>query len=330
MAQNGREENEENRIRELEQQISELKFELERTHTLLNEEQGKSRFYQLIADFTYGWELWFDSSGEIKYCSPSCHDLTGYTANQIIAADSVSALLVFGADRESFDEFIANAYRQLLVNPFHEFRILTRTRQLRWCSVHVRGVYNREGRYLGIRASIQDITRLKKALGHINDLSAGKELESRNRQWLKSELENKERELVTFLLQLSQKNELLSRLERQITDLLKVNNSLSRKKIENLLEILKNSPNDSVDWDLVEIQLEKLYPGFLNRLQTKHPKLTRSDKKLSACLRLGLTSREIAGLRSLTPQSVEIARVRLRRKLKLPHETRLLNYLAEI
>jgi PAS domain S-box-containing protein len=164
----------------------------------IKREQEKREFYQLVADFTFGWELWFDPSGKINYCSPSCIDLTGYTANQVLEAPSLSGLLVYVADREKFEEFLQNALNQDLINPSLEFRIMTRTRQMRWCLFTVRGVYNREGRYLGIRGSVQDITKLKKALGRISDLSTGKELENRHRQRLKSELEIKERELVTF------------------------------------------------------------------------------------------------------------------------------------
>jgi PAS domain S-box-containing protein len=318
------------RIKQLEAQISEMKFELEAKSELLKREQEKREFYQLVADFTFGWELWFDPSGKINYCSPSCIDLTGYTANQVLEAPSLSALLIYVTDREKFERFLSNALNQDLINPTLEFRIMTRTRQMRWCLFTVRGVYNREGRYLGIRGSVQDITKLKKALGRITDLSTGKELENRHRERLKSELEIKERELVTFLLQLSQKNELIANITQQLktisTDTIK-NNSY---KVEKLLQLLGNNPANSVDWNMVEIQLEKLRPGFMNRLLLKHPKLTARDKKLCACLKLGLTSKQIAGLNNLTPQSVEVTRVRLRKKLKITHETRIVNYLAEI
>lgn len=317
-------------LRELESQLSDLKFKLEETRELHREEQEKREFFQLVADFTFGWELWFDPSGKINYCSPSCLDLTGFTANQVMTASSVSELLVFNPDRERFDEFLTNSLNQLLVNPSLEFRILTRTRQLRWCSVNVRGVYNRQGRYLGIRASVHDITKLKQALGHINDLSAGKQLENRNRQRLRSELEIKERELVAFLLQLSRKNELIARITQELRTIEGASAKSSREKIEKLLQLLEKTPVASVDWEMVELQLEKLHPGFMGRLLLKHSKLTQKDRKLCACLRLGLTSKEIAGLNNLTPQSVEIARVRLRKKLKLRREIRLTNYLAQV
>lgn len=317
-------------IKKLETQISELKFELEESRTLLAEEQEKRQFYQLVADFTFGWELWFGPSGKINYCSPSCLELTGYTANQLIESSSLAEFLVYSTDRNKFTDFLTHALNQVLVTPSLDFRIMTRTRQIRWCSINVRGVYNRQGRYLGIRASVHDITRLKKILGHMNELSAGKELESRNHQRLKSELEIKERELVAFLLQLSQKNELIAQVTQHLKNIAETGNKNNQEKIENLVQLLEKLPDDSVDWNMVEVQLEKLYPGFMDRLLVKHPKLTQKDKKLTACLRLGLTSREIAGLSNLTPQSVEIARVRLRKKMKIKREIRLFNYLSEI
>jgi DNA-binding CsgD family transcriptional regulator len=239
-------------------------------------------------------------------------------------------LLVYVADREKFEGFLQNALNQDLINPSLEFRIMTRTRQMRWCLFTVRGVYNRKGRYLGIRGSVQDITKLKMALGRISDLSTGKELENRQRQRLKSELEIKERELVTFLLQLSQKNELIAKLTQQLKSISAGNFKNGSDKIERLLNLLESNQNVPVDWNMVEIQLEKLHPGFMNRLILKHPKLTAKDKKLCACLKLGLTSKQIAGLNNITPQSVEVTRVRLRKKLKIMHDTRLVNYLAEI
>src|SRR6056297_2309395 len=141
------------RAMELESKISDLRFELEEIKTQLHEEQEQRLFYLRIADFAFSWELWFYPDGKINYCSPSCHDLTGYTANQVMSAPSVSELIVFNPDREKFDTFISGALDQMFVKPSLEFRILTRTRQMRWCSVNVRGVYSRQGRYLGIRAS---------------------------------------------------------------------------------------------------------------------------------------------------------------------------------
>ncbi len=315
------------KVQELEAQLSALKLDLENTRFQLDNEINKHWFYQLIADFAFGWELWFEPSGKIKYCSPSCSDLTGYTSNQIIASSGITELLVYDSDKEKYLAFVKGALNQSLVNQSLEFRILTRTRQLRWCTMSVRGVYDKQGKYLGIRSSIQDITRLKNAMGHIQELEKGKKFEHRNKQRLQTELELKDRELVSFLMQLSQKNELLAKAMNMLQNKTGASPKILVKQVT---ELLQSNSFQFIDWGIVENQMEKLYPGFLDRLQTRHPEISTNDKKLCSYIRLGLSSKEISGLLNIAPKSVEIARVRLRRKLNLPQKNRLLNYLSQI
>lgn len=191
-------------------------------------------------------------------------------------------------------------------------------------------MYTKEGRYLGIRASVQDITRLKKAMGHIHDLSTGKEMENQAKLRIKSQLDSKERELVSYLLQLSQKNELIAQVTKQIKIISEGKSKNAIQKLADLLDNLEKVPDAPVDWDMVVMQMESLHPGFLGNLMVKHPTLTPREKKLCAYLRLGLSSKEIAGLQNINPKSVEIARVRLRKKLKISRPIRLSQYLEQV
>ena len=318
------------KIRELETQLSEVNYKLNEAKSFLEEEQKHRKFYQLVADFTFGWEIWLDPDGNIKYCSPSCYDLTGFTTNQVIASPGLAELLVYELDCKKFKDFVDQALDQLLMNQSLEFRILTRHKQLRWCSMNVRGVYNKEGRYLGIRASIQDITKLKRAMGHIHDLSTGKEIENRAKLRIKSQLDSKERELISYLLQLSQKNELITLLTKQLKNISEGKSKNGKQKLSELLETLEMVPEAPVDWEMVVLQMENPHPGFLAKLLMKHPTLTPKEKKLCAYLRLGLSSKEISGLQNISSKSVEIARVRLRKKLKLTRQIRLSQYLEQI
>ncbi len=319
-----------NQIKELETQLSDLKLELEEAKLLALDESANHQFYQLIADFTFGWELWLEPSGKLKYCSPSCFDLSGYTSNQVMAAESIAELLVYQSDKVKFAEFLSNSLDQMLVNQSLEFRILTRTKQLRWCIMNMRGVYDKKGKYLGVRASVQDITRLKRAMGQIQEMEAVKAMEQRTRQRLQGQLNMKDRELVSFLLQLSQKNELLTKVANQLKNIESGTPLKNQGQLVQLFEMLKVNSGEQLDWAMMESQLEKLYPGFVERLQKKHPVLTTKDKKLCAFMRLGMSSKEISGLQNITSKSVEIARVRLRKKLKLSRQIRLSNYLNQI
>lgn len=316
-------------IEEQELQISGLKSSLERADELARGEGEKRMYYQLISDFTFGWELWFEPRGNIKYCSPSCYDLTGYTANQILHSKGIEELLVYGPDQSNYRDFLNGSLRQLHVNQVLEFRIMTRTKQLRWCMMYVRGVYDKKGKYMGIRASVQDVTRLKNAMGHISTIEKEKEFEVRTKQRLQNELDLKDRELVSFLLQLSQKNELISKTLHLLEEIVRKPESACKQLVD-VIAILKGGNLHHLDWGMVENQIEKLHPGFLTSLKSRHPVITENDKRLCAYIRLGLSSKEISGLLHISPKSVEVARVRLRKKIQLPPRKNLIQYLSQL
>ena len=319
-----------NKIKDLEEEISILKVKNEDLIELYEAEKEKKQFYELIAEFTHGWEIWITPEGKLTYASPSCYDLTGFTANQLMKSDSFVDQILHQSDKTSFEHFLSNSLSQSSMDQSHEFRILTRHKQIRWCSLSVRGVYNQQGRYLGIRGSITDITHLKQALGQIRNLSAGKEIENKAKLRFKSELDLKERELVSFLLQLSKKNEYLAYAVNNLRKILQEPAAKTKEKITQLLNVLEDIPPGPVDWEMILLQIENLHPGFLTRLMTKHPTLTQKEKKLCAFLRLDLSSKDISGLQNVQSKSVEIARVRLRKKLKLDRDTRLNSYINSI
>ena len=99
--------------------------------------------------------------------------------------------------------------------------------------MNVRGVYNKHGKYLGIRASIQDITKLKRAMGNIQKMETVKEFESRTKQRLQTQLNLKDRELVSFFLQLSEKNELLTKVSNLLKKLILTTQKMLRSRFIN-------------------------------------------------------------------------------------------------
>ena len=76
--------------------------------------------------------------------------------------------------------------------------------------------------------------------------------------------------------------------------------------------------------------MEALNVIFLMKIKNLHSTLTPNDLRLCAYLRLNLSSKEIAPLLNISPRSVEIKRYRLRKKMDLPHEKSLVEYILEI
>ncbi|HNX78751.1 MAG TPA: LuxR C-terminal-related transcriptional regulator, partial [Prolixibacteraceae bacterium] len=84
------------------------------------------------------------------------------------------------------------------------------------------------------------------------------------------------------------------------------------------------------DWEFFQEAFNKADRDFLKKLKEAHPLLTPNDLKLCVYLRLNMSSKEIAPMLNISPQSVEIKRFRLRKKLELDHEQNLTEYILNL
>lgn len=86
----------------------------------------------------------------------------------------------------------------------------------------------------------------------------------------------------------------------------------------NEIEALLNAKlTTEEDWDQY-LQLFTLKnPSFIPELKNRFPKLSRNEIKIFILIKLGLTTREMAGILMISTSSVNTARYRLRKKLNL-------------
>jgi DNA-binding CsgD family transcriptional regulator len=115
----------------------------------------------------------------------------------------------------------------------------------------------------------------------------------------------------------------------KIKDLENSNIKLQTTLEDDLSKIINNNYKDA-DIEAFFSNFEKLYPNFKNALYKIAPNLTANELKLSAFLRLNLSSKEISNLLNITPESVNKARYRLRKKLNLSAKEDLSNFILNI
>jgi PAS domain S-box-containing protein len=118
--------------------------------------------YRMIADFTYGWEYWSNPDGTIRYMSPSCKRITGYSPDEFITHPSLLRKIILPVDRGAWDQHFRESRRGV---PSHEvqFRIRTMAGQTRWIEHACQSVRGPHGEFLGYRASNRDVTERKLA-----------------------------------------------------------------------------------------------------------------------------------------------------------------------
>jgi len=170
-------------------------------------------------------------------------------------------------------------------------------------------VFNEDNNPTGIITVFTDISDLKKANEDI--------------------LNAKKVELISSTLKLMHLNEMNSSL---ISDLVKVNpytNKEGQELIRQMGNKFKMNMTEQI-WNDFETRFEDAFDSFYMVLLEKYPSLTPNERKLCALLRSGLSSKDIAILTFQNPQSVDVARYRLRKKLNLVNEENLLDFLLLI
>lgn len=144
------------------------------------------------------------------------------------------------------------------------------------------------------------------------------------------ELDHKNRQLTSYTLDLAAVNEFHQHVSASLSALRE--KKLSADEADNELKDLILSLqhfNDKPLGDDFRVYFDEVHPGFLMRLSQQFSALSKADLRLCAYLHLGMTTKEIAALTFKEVRSVESARNRLRKKLNLPPETNLAQFLDQ-
>ena len=94
-----------------------------------------------------------------------------------------------------------------------------------------------------------------------------------------------------------------------------------------LIKKIDNHIVDKEDWLAFELHFRNSHSQFFDNLRDRHPDLSSNEIKLSAYLKLNLSSKEIASLMNVAITSIEQSRYRLRKKFNLSKEVNLSNYI---
>ena len=118
--------------------------------------------FRTLAEYTYDWEYWRGQDGKFCYVSPSCQRITGYSPDEFMAEPTLLERIVHPDDRNK----LARHFRSENPNPAPhaiEYRIVSRTGDIRWIEHICQPVYDTDRNWLGQRASNRDITDRKQA-----------------------------------------------------------------------------------------------------------------------------------------------------------------------
>ena len=173
---------------DLKRKVKERTAQLSETVDKLREAELR---FRTVADFTYDWEYWTNLDGTLKYVSPSCERISGYTPHHFMGNPSLCHEIIIPEDQDIWDNHYCNSRQDPGAREI-QFRIRARDGSIRWIEHACQPVTGEQGELQGFRASNRDITmrkegaiKLQNAYSEITELKA--QLEA-DRTYLREEI----------------------------------------------------------------------------------------------------------------------------------------------
>ncbi|MEH6537343.1 MAG: LuxR C-terminal-related transcriptional regulator [Psychroserpens sp.] len=259
--------------------------------------------YQLEGIYN-NWSNWSTNSSEL-FKNLSFGDYTFNVRARI--GDDVSSNVASYKFSIAKPWYLANAMVVLYIFGFVAFSFL------------MHNVYKRY--YRKQRESLLDKNKREIEL---RELESEQQLMQLQNEKLQLDVDNKNRELAISTMSLIKKNEFLNGVKEELKHVNQNN------ELKSVIKIIDKNLNNTDDWKFFQEAFNNADKDFLKKIKAIHSKLTPNDLRLCAYLRLNLSSKEIAPLLNISSRSVEVKRYRLRKKMDLPHESSLTNYILEI
>jgi len=145
---------------------------------------------------------------------------------------------------------------------------------------------------------------------------------------LVTRLEERKKELITYSLSIGEQRQLLNSIVRKLESAMSESNPAEKNDIlQSEIKRIKHKMSFTNEVERIYTQADEVYADFSNKLMQKFPNLSVQERRLMVLLRIGFSSKEIAPILNISVKSVEISRYRLRKKLNLPQNESLVDYI---
>lgn len=172
-----------------------------------------------------------------------------------------------------------------------------------------------------------------KSLIHKNDMTAYEQqlkIDKMENDLMEYQLKSNRELLIHLAFNLKSYIEVVNPLKDEMKKILDSPDNELKNKIKDVYSNLQNNIRMFSNTDNLHKRINAVYKDFLDRLDTKHPGLTKAEKKLCIMLYINMSSKDIAIMTNTTIRSVETSRYRLRKKFNLTREDDIVSFLQDI
>jgi DNA-binding CsgD family transcriptional regulator len=182
------------------------------------------------------------------------------------------------------------------------------------------------------------LTRHRKRLIHEQEeklrqerLSSERKIMQIQNEKLQSEIQNKSQQLSNVAINVVRKNEILEEIRDELKQVkTEMGQQLPNIHYQKLLNSIERNVAGKEDWTLFEQNFDEVHEQFFKRLRQLFPNISPSELRLAACLRMNLSTKEMAPVLGISIRGVEIKRYRLRKKIGLSSDSNLVQFMMDI
>lgn len=278
-------------------------------------QQKENDFESAISNYNIAIAI-FDSLGAINYLSTNYSNLSSLYEDK---GDFKNALFYNQRFMELEDSIKNGEVLQSIADLEKKFAIKKKDQELQL--VESQNAAERNRQYLIITLISLVVVILIFATvylrSRLNQTRLAQELSQKKQEQLESEIKFKNTELEHFALKVVEKNEFLSNLKKELA---KIEVEDKTAEIKSIQANINQNINIDQDRKELENQIDAVHQQFLHKLKSNYPDLTKADTRLCSLLMLELTSKEMASILNIEPESVKKGRNRLRKKLAISPE----------
>jgi diguanylate cyclase (GGDEF)-like protein/PAS domain S-box-containing protein len=133
-------------------------------------QQSEER-YRIVTEFTSDFTYWCRPDRSFEFISPACHEVTGYSREELFKRPELMEEMIYPADRPQFEHLLAETGKTIVYSEEDlECRIITKEGAIRWIRHTCRPIVDENGVFRGRRGCRSDITERKMLIDQVSHL----------------------------------------------------------------------------------------------------------------------------------------------------------------
>jgi DNA-binding CsgD family transcriptional regulator len=156
-----------------------------------------------------------------------------------------------------------------------------------------------------------------------------KDLTTKEKKLLELDLDHHQKQLTMQTVNMVQNSEFLHSVLSDLKSIFPFTTS-EGKSVLNSIEFRINDKSNDHIWKEFEFCFEGVYHDFYKKLNEKLPDISQREQRLCAFLKMNMSTKEIAAITFQTPNSIDVAKHRLRKKTGIENDEDFTKFLMNL